>query len=94
LQLSLHSLDNNRRNWLIPYKNKLSISELGKIRTISKLKTTVNLTLVDESDFNINLLKDNFNPKDFFIKISPINKNTISEKNKLGDGIIKGINLV
>lgn len=94
LQLSLHSLDNDRRNWLIPYKNKLSISELGKIRTTSKLKTTVNLTLVDESDFDINLLKNNFSTKDFFIKISPINKNTISEKNKLGEGVIKGINLV
>ena len=30
----------------------------------------------------------------FFIKISPINVNTVSEKNGLGTGIINGINLL
>ena len=28
LQLSLHSLDEEKRNWLIPYKNKMTIQEL------------------------------------------------------------------
>lgn len=94
LQISLHSLDENRRNDLIPYKNKMTIEELGQIRTKSSLKTTVNLTLVDEKDFDINLLKKYFDPQYFFIKLSPINKNEISDNNKLGDGIIKGINLI
>jgi 23S rRNA (adenine2503-C2)-methyltransferase len=44
LQLSLHSFDENHRDWLIPYKNKMSIEELGQIRTKSNLKTTINLT--------------------------------------------------
>jgi hypothetical protein len=35
LQLSLHSLDENRRNELIPFKNKMTIEELGKVRTKS-----------------------------------------------------------
>ena len=43
LQISLHSLDEEKRNWLIPFKNKLTIEELGKIRTKSKLKTTINV---------------------------------------------------
>jgi 23S rRNA (adenine2503-C2)-methyltransferase len=30
LQISLHSLDENRRNELIPYKRKMSIAELGR----------------------------------------------------------------
>lgn len=94
LQISLHSLDENKRNWLIPFKNKMTIKELGKIRTKSNLKTTINLTLVDEEDFNINILKEHFDPEYFFIKLSPINKNKISEKNNLGSGIIRGINLV
>lgn len=94
LQLSLHSLEEEKRNWLIPYKNKMSISELGKIRTLSNLKTTINLTLVDEADFNIEKLKENFNKDNFFIKISPINPNVISEKNHLGNGIIEGNNLI
>ncbi len=94
LQISLHSLDEERRNELIPYPNKMTIEELGQIRTNSKLKTTINLTLVDEKDFDIDKLKKYFDPKYFFIKLSPINENDISQKNDLGEGIIEGVNLV
>jgi len=94
LQLSLHSLGEEHRNWLIPYKNKMTIKELGEIKTKSNLKTTLNLTLVEEKDFDINRLKENFSPDNFFVKISPINPNVISKKNKLGNGIIDSINLI
>jgi hypothetical protein len=94
LQISLHSLNEDRRNALIPYKNKMTIRELGQIRTQSNLKTTVNMTLVDENDFDINLLKEYFDPKYFFIKLSPINRNVISDRNDMGAGIIQGVNLV
>jgi 23S rRNA (adenine2503-C2)-methyltransferase len=72
----------------------MTLKDLGQIRTKSNLKTTVNLTLVDDNDFNIDKLKEYFDPKYFFIKLSPINKNEISELNNLGDGIIQGINLI
>ena len=94
LQVSLHSLDEERRNELIPFKNKMTIEELGQIRTESDLKTTVNMTLVDTADFDINKLTKWFDPKYFFIKVSPINPNPISEGNDLGNGIIKAENLV
>ena len=94
LQISLHSLDEARRNWLIPFKNKMSIEELGQIRTKSNLKTTINLTLVAEDDFDINYLKKYFDPEYFFIKLSPINENKTSESNNLGKGIIAAKNLV
>ena len=94
LQLSLHSLDEERRNWLIPYRNKMTIAELGRVRTKSNLKTTLNLTLVDEEDFDIEKIKKNFDKDKFFIKISPINPNTTSEKNGLGRGIVEGMNLI
>lgn len=94
LQLSLHSLKEAKRDWLIPFKNKLSIEELGKIRTQSNLKTTINLTLVDDSDFDIEKLKEFFDPEYFFIKISPINENVISKKNNMGKGVIEGINII
>ena len=94
LQISLHSLDENRRNDLIPFSKKMSIEQLGQIRTQSNLKTTVNMTLVDEADFDIDILKRYFDPKYFFIKLSPINPNAVSEKNNMGDGIVEGINLV
>lgn len=92
LQISLHSLDENRRNALIPFANKMSIEELGRIRTQSNLKTTVNLSLVDNEDFDINVLKEYFDPEFFFIKLSPINENAVSQRNQVGGGVIHGIN--
>lgn len=94
LQVSLHSLDESHRHVLIPFPKLMTMEELGQIRTQSKLKTTVNMTLVNESDFDIEKLKKYFDKDYFFIKLSPINPNAISEGNNLGDGIIKGINLV
>lgn len=94
LQISLHSLDEEHRNWLIPYRTKMTIPELGMITTRSDLKTTLNLTLVDKSDFDIDKLKENFPPKYFFIKLSPINPNLISKKNNLGKGVVEGVNLI
>lgn len=94
LQLSLHSLNEERRNELIPMKNKMTIEELGSIRVNSNLKTTVNMTLVDEKDFDIDTLKRYFDPKYFFIKLSPINENVVSVSNALGSGIIEATNLM
>lgn len=94
LQVSLHSLDESHRKELIPFSKLMSIEELGQVRTNSNLKTTVNMTLVNENDFDIEKLKQWFDKNYFFIKLSPINKNTISEKNGLGDGYVEGINLV
>jgi adenine C2-methylase RlmN of 23S rRNA A2503 and tRNA A37 len=94
LQVSLHSLEAERRNWLIPYKNKFTIQELGQIRTLSHQKTTVNLTLVEQEDFDIEALKLHFDPACFFIKLSPINPNPVSERYELGAGVIESTNLV
>ncbi len=94
LQISLHSTDEKSRDWLIPYKNKMTIEELGQIRTQSYLKSTINLTLVKEEDFDINVLKKYFDKDYFFVKISPINPNDNSTKHSLGEGIIDGKNLI
>jgi 23S rRNA (adenine2503-C2)-methyltransferase len=94
LQVSLHSLDVERRDNLIPFPRKMTIPELGQIRTASSNKTTVNMTLVDEADFNIIKLRKDFDPTAFFIKLSPINPNCVSEQNGLGLGAVEGINLV
>ena len=94
LQISLHAMSEERRNWLIPYGRKASISDLGKIRTRSRQKTTINLTLVEDSDFDMAVLKEHFDPAHFFIKLSPINKNAVSNANGLGDGAITTTNLI
>lgn len=79
---------------MIPIKRKMSIKELGQIRTSSRLKTTVNMTLVDMDDFDIEKLQESFDTKEFFIKVSPINPNAISEANNLGTGAIEAGNLI
>lgn len=94
LQVSVHSLLEDKRNWLIPFKNKMTYEELGQVRTKSNLKTTINMTLVDEEDFDIEKLKEWFDKDHFFIKLSPINRNEISDANQLGGGVIEGRNLV
>lgn len=94
LQLSLHSLDEEHRKCLIPYPQLMPIEDLGKIRTSSNLKTTLNMTLVNTDDFNIEKLQKFFDKNYFFVKLSPINVNAVSEKNNLGQGVIDGINLV
>lgn len=94
LQLSIHSFDENYRDWLIPYPHKMSLEELGAIRTESSLKTTLNLTMAREEDFNIHKLKELFATDKFFCKISPINENEISKKNEMGAGIISQLNIV
>ena len=94
LQVSVHSLRDEKRNWLIPYKNKMTLAELGQIRTESNLKTTVNMTLVDESDFDIVRLKEMFDKDKFFIKLSPINPNAVSDGNNMGTGVIESVNIV
>ena len=91
LQLSLHSLNEERRDQLIPIKKKMSIKELGQVRTNSKLKTTINLTMADKDDWDIDELKKYFNKENFFIKVSPINPNEISEKNGMGKGIVRAL---
>lgn len=94
LQLSLHSFNENNRNELIPITGKMLISELGKVRTKSNLKTTLNLTLVNDLDFDIIELTKHFDNRYFFIKLSPINVNAISEINKMGKGVITSDNLL
>ncbi len=93
LQVSLHSLDDARRDWLIPYKHKMSVAELGTIRTGSNLKTTLNMTLTQRNDFCIDRLRGYFSPEHFFVKLSPINPNATTEKNDL-TSVVEGVNLV
>jgi adenine C2-methylase RlmN of 23S rRNA A2503 and tRNA A37 len=94
LQFSVHSFDESYRDWLIPYPRKMSLEEIGKVRTESALKTTINLTLVREDDFSIQALQSLFDPKIHFVKLSPINPNCVSDANDMGSGIIAQTNLI
>lgn len=93
LQFSIHSCDEEYRNWLIPYRRKMSLENIGKVRTQSQLKTTLNMTLVKKDDFDIDVIKEHFDPKFFFVKLSPINTNATSVSNQLGDGFVPQLNM-
>lgn len=94
LQFSIHSFDEEYRNWLIPYPKKMTLAEIGQVRTNSALKTTLNLTLARPEDFDIKELRRLFDKDSFFIKLSPINPNDISDMNGLTGGVIIQSNYV
>jgi 23S rRNA (adenine2503-C2)-methyltransferase len=94
LQLSVHTTNPQRRLALIPYPGAMSLGELAAIQRVrTRQKITVNMTLVDEADFDIDALKSYFPPEHFFIKLSPINPNATSERFRLGAGVIDAKNL-
>jgi 23S rRNA (adenine2503-C2)-methyltransferase len=94
LQFSIHALSNERRNEIIPFKNKMTLEEIGKVRVNSNNKITLNLTLIEEKDFDLETIKNIFDREVFFIKLSPINMNSVSENAGLGNGIIHSENLI
>jgi adenine C2-methylase RlmN of 23S rRNA A2503 and tRNA A37 len=93
LQFSVHSFSEEYRNWLIPFKHKITLEEMGKVETNSELKTTLNLTLARKEDFDIEELKKYFDSRKFFIKLSPINLNDVSIANGMDNGVITTKNL-
>lgn len=94
LQFSIHSFSEEYRDWLIPYPRKMKLEDIGKVRTESDLKTTLNLTLVNESDFDVDRLREWFDPEFFFVKLSPINPNETSLLNNVNTGVIRQTNLI
>ena len=52
------------------------------------------MTLVNTDDFDAEKLRKYFDPQYFFVKLSPINPNEVSEKNGCGKGVVEGVNLV
>lgn len=94
LQFSVHSFDEDYRNWLIPFKGKVKLEEMGTVETASNLKTTLNLTMARKKDFSITEMQRIFDKDKFFVKISPINENDVSIANEMGSGIIEQQNLI
>ncbi|WCE28428.1 radical SAM protein [Vibrio sp. SCSIO 43137] len=87
LQFSIHSTDHEYRQWL-QHRGVLSneaISEL--IRQWHSVprewKVTLNFALTTETPFDVVKLREQFNPDEVFIKVSPINENSESEDNGL-----------
>jgi 23S rRNA (adenine2503-C2)-methyltransferase len=98
LQFSIHSTSNEYRDWLIPAKNKLSFEEIKKFGKRwmnvknNHRKISLNFTLVEGSEFDVDKIKEYFPKEYFFIKLSPVNENLYTRHNNI-TGAIKQKNI-
>lgn len=98
LQFSIHTTDKEYRDWLIPFNEKLTFEEINQFAkrwiaiSNNKRKISLNFTIVEGSEFNIEKIKKFFPKEYFFIKLSPVNENYYTELNKI-TGAIKQKNL-
>ena len=75
LQFSIHTTDENLRDWLIPVK-KWSFEEMaeyGSTFYTGGRKITLNFALADGMPIDPDMLLGHFNPDIFLVKITPVN---------------------
>ncbi len=85
LQFSVHSTDEEYRDFLIPTK-KMSleeISEYGERYYSGGRKVTLNFALDGKAPIDVEKLSDTFDKRYFAVKITPLNPTRQAEKNKL-----------
>jgi len=92
LQFSIHSTNEEIRHEIMSPKiwSLKEISEYGKDWfKQGDRKITLNFAITDESIIDIDVLKQYFNPKLFFIKLTPLNPTNNALKNGYKSGITK-----
>jgi 23S rRNA (adenine2503-C2)-methyltransferase len=89
LQFSIHSTDDKFRRWL-QTESVLTNREINGLAMKwytsfenRPWKATLNFALAKDTPFVVADLKRDFNPTAVFIKISPINENSVSDENDL-----------
>ncbi|HPI20737.1 MAG TPA: radical SAM protein [Candidatus Kapabacteria bacterium] len=86
LQFSIHSTDEEQRNWLIPVKkwNLNEIAEYGNsFYKKGDRKITLNFAIAEDSIIDVNTISNIFNTENFFIKITPINPTYKAKENNI-----------
>ncbi|MBT7283290.1 MAG: hypothetical protein HN833_02640 [Elusimicrobiaceae bacterium] len=90
MQFSIHSTNEEKRNWLMPVKkwNFEKIANYGnRFFTKGGKKITLNFAVAQDSVINVDELKKYFDTNKFLIKITPINPTNSANKNKINSGI-------
>jgi len=90
LQFSIHTTDENLRNWLIPVKkwDFAKIADYGKeFYGNNDRKITLNFALIKGIPLEPDVLSKYFDPETFLIKITPLNPTYQVLKNKLSSYI-------
>jgi len=67
LNLSVHTLREDRRRQLVPYEKAMSVTELGAIERRGEEMIRVTLTFADESEYNLEAIEKAFDPSRFSI---------------------------
>jgi 23S rRNA (adenine2503-C2)-methyltransferase len=86
LQFSLHSTNQEQRDWLLPVKkwDFKTIARYGEnYFAKGNRKITLNFALGAGMEINPNVLLDQFDPEIFFIKLTPVNPTYNSQKNEI-----------
>ncbi|AZV02245.1 hypothetical protein Arno18_59 [Pectobacterium phage Arno18] len=99
LQFSVHSTSHEYRQWLQHRSVSTNVSIQNLIERYHqrlvmrgveiKWKVTLNFALTEQTPFDIVALKEQFDPEDVFIKVSPINENKETEKNNIKGVILQ-----
>jgi 23S rRNA (adenine2503-C2)-methyltransferase len=90
MQFSIHTTDEERRNWLIPVRkwSFQQIADFGKrFKSKEDKKITLNFALAKENVIDTDVLLKYFDPDIFLIKITPINPTYKAEENHLSSAI-------
>jgi 23S rRNA (adenine2503-C2)-methyltransferase len=76
LQFSIHSTNQEQRDWLIPVP-KWSLQEIAEYGNFfsrkGERKITLNFALAQGMEINPEIMLNHFDPNTFFIKITPVN---------------------
>ena len=86
LQFSIHTTDEEKRNWLIPIRkwNFKEIAEYGEqFFDEDGRKITLNFALAEGMTVDPDILLEYFNPDIFLIKITPVNPTYSAYKNHI-----------
>lgn len=68
LNLSVHSLQDDRRRRLVPDDRCMTLAELGAVTTPGPAKIQVTLALADDAEYNLEAIENLFDPARFSIR--------------------------
>ena len=86
LQFSIHTTDREQRDKLIPVR-KLSFPEIAKLgdqfKSAGDKKISLNFALAEGNIVDPAVLKEHFDPRNYLVKLTPVNPTISAGKNKI-----------
>ncbi len=96
LQFSIHTTDPEQRDKLIPVR-KLSFQEMAKLGNkfieAGDKKISLNFALAEDNVVDPAVLRVHFDPRNYLVKLTPVNPTVSAEKNKIRSLEMQGMKL-